>query len=57
LVNGTGNPSLVIPATVTDGLPIGVQLVGRMWDEPMLFALARPLLAELGGVPHPPELA
>ncbi len=57
LVNATGNPSLVIPATVTDGLPIGVQLVGRMWDEPTLFALARPLLEELGGVPRPPELA
>ena len=57
LVNGTGNPSLVLPATIADGLPIGVQLVGRMWDEPTLFALARPLLDDLGGVPHPPELS
>ncbi len=57
LVNVTGNPSLVVPTMVTDGLPIGVQLVGRMWDEATLFAFARPLLAALGGVPHPPEPA
>jgi aspartyl-tRNA(Asn)/glutamyl-tRNA(Gln) amidotransferase subunit A len=57
LVNASGNPSLVIPATIADGLPIGVQLVGRMWDEPTLFAVARPLIEELGGIPEPPELA
>ena len=37
-----------------DGLPIGVPLVGRMWDEPTLFAVARPLVEALGGVPAPP---
>ena len=57
LVNATGNPSLAIPALVAGGLPIGVQLIGRMWDEPTLFALARPLVAELGGVPRPPDPA
>jgi len=55
LMNVTGNPSLVIPTMVTGGLPVGVQLVGRMWDEATLFALARPLLAALGGVPRPPQ--
>jgi aspartyl-tRNA(Asn)/glutamyl-tRNA(Gln) amidotransferase subunit A len=57
LMNATGNPSLVLPTGVVDGLPVGIQLVGRMWDEPTLFALARPLLEALGGVPRPPELA
>lgn len=57
LVNATGNPSLVIPTGLAEGLPVGVQLVGRMWDEPTLFALAAPLLETLGGVPRPPEPA
>jgi aspartyl-tRNA(Asn)/glutamyl-tRNA(Gln) amidotransferase subunit A len=57
LINVTGNPSLVVPTGLAGGLPVGVQLVGRMWDEPTLFALARPLVAALGGVPRPPEAA
>jgi aspartyl-tRNA(Asn)/glutamyl-tRNA(Gln) amidotransferase subunit A len=56
LVNATGNPGLVIPAGVDGGLPVGVQLVGPMWGEPTLFALARPLVDALGGVPRPPEI-
>jgi len=55
LVNVCGNPSLVIPTGPSEsGLPVGVQLVGRMWDEATLFALARPLVAALGGVARPP---
>jgi aspartyl-tRNA(Asn)/glutamyl-tRNA(Gln) amidotransferase subunit A len=57
LTNATGNPALAIPTGLAGGLPIGIQLVGRMWDESTLFTLARPLLAALGGVPRPPELA
>ena len=55
LPNGTGNPALSLPTGLDGGLPIGVQLIGRMWDEPTLFALARPLLDALGGVRLPPE--
>lgn len=55
LTNASGNPALVLPTGVDGGLPIGVQLIGRMWDESTLFALARPLLDALGGVRLPPE--
>lgn len=55
LTNATGNPALVLPTGIDGGLPIGVQMIGRMWDEPTLFALARPLLDALGGVRLPPE--
>jgi len=55
LPNATGNPSLVLPTGVDGGLPIGVQLIGRMWDEATLFSLARPLLDALGGVRLPPD--
>jgi aspartyl-tRNA(Asn)/glutamyl-tRNA(Gln) amidotransferase subunit A len=56
LMNVTGNPSLVIPTGCADGLPIGVQLVGRMWDEPTILGAARPIVEALGGIPRPPKL-
>jgi aspartyl-tRNA(Asn)/glutamyl-tRNA(Gln) amidotransferase subunit A len=37
----TGLPTVSIPATWTeDGLPLAIQLVGRPWDEAVLFAAA-----------------
>jgi len=55
LINATGNPSLVVPAGLADGMPVGVQLIGQMWAEPTLFTFARPLVEALGGVPRPAE--
>jgi len=55
LTNATGNPSLVLPSGLDGGLPVGVQMIGRMWDESTLFTLARPLLDALGGVRLPPD--
>lgn len=41
-INYLGVPSLVIPAGFTDnGLPFGVQLVGRPFDEALLFRIGR----------------
>jgi len=37
----TGLPAIVVPAGFTDtGLPVGVELLGRAFDEPRLFELA-----------------
>jgi aspartyl-tRNA(Asn)/glutamyl-tRNA(Gln) amidotransferase subunit A len=55
LPNATGNPGLVLPTGIDGGLPIGIQLIGPMWGESMLFSLARPLLEALGGMPRPPD--
>jgi len=42
--NLTGHPVVVLPLTRSkDGLPIGVQVVGRRWSEPALLALAKNL--------------
>jgi len=42
--NLTGHPAVVLPLTRSkDGLPIGVQVVGRRWSEPALLALAKNL--------------
>lgn len=37
----TGQPTLVLPGAPADGMPFGVQLVGRRKGEPVLFAAAR----------------
>src|SRR4029077_12075197 len=52
--NLTGHPSVVLPLTrARDGMPIGVQLVGRRWSEPALLALAQQV-ARISGPFNPP---
>jgi len=46
--NVTGQPAAAVPAGVSrDGLPLGVQLVGRAGDEATLLSLSAQLQAEL----------
>jgi aspartyl-tRNA(Asn)/glutamyl-tRNA(Gln) amidotransferase subunit A len=40
-VNMAGLPGLSVPCGMSDGLPVGLQLIGRAWDEARLFGLAR----------------
>lgn len=52
--NLLGLPALVIPFTRTeDGLPIGIQLVGRPYDEELLLELAVRLEEARGPLPSP----
>jgi len=54
--NMTGNPSVVVPLTRSkDGLPIGVQLVGKRWSEPELLALAQKVALITGPFTPPPN--
>lgn len=43
----TGSPVVSLPAGVVDGLPVGLQIVGRRWQETRLLALARRIEALL----------
>ncbi len=58
----TGHPVLCLPCGVdADGLPFGLQIVGRRWDERRLLAIGAALeaaLAEIPGCARPrPDLA
>jgi aspartyl-tRNA(Asn)/glutamyl-tRNA(Gln) amidotransferase subunit A len=40
-VNMAGLPGLSVPCGMSQGLPVGLQLIGRAWDEGRLFQLGR----------------
>lgn len=57
LFNYTGQPAVVIPYTHDDdGLPIGVQLVAKRWDEARLLGIARAIVPVTEGFQRPPAL-
>ena len=53
--NLLGNPAAVVPVShSSDGLPIGVQIVGRPWEEEQVLAVAAVLEKERGAWKVPP---
>src|SRR3954465_4423229 len=40
-VNMAGLPGISIPCGLSEGMPVGLQLIGPAWSEPSLFSLAR----------------
>ena len=55
LFNYTGNPACVLPYTLDrEGLPIGVQLVGKRWSEAHLLAIAQAVSQVAGEFRRPP---
>jgi len=54
--NLLGNPAVVVPIGQSpDGLPIGVQIVGRPWQEEAILAVAAKIEEASGGFRPPPE--
>lgn len=55
LFNHTGHPAVALPYRLDrDGLPLGVQLVGKRWDDMRLLAMARAVARLTGGFQRPP---
>lgn len=55
LFNYTGHPAVVLPYKLDgDGLPLGVHLVGKRWDDSRLLAMAKALSAVTGDFRRPP---
>jgi amidase len=52
--NVTGSPVVVIPLGLTEeGLPIGIQVVGRRWHDMELLSVAEKLAEVAGPMQHP----
>ena len=55
LFNLTGHPVVVIPIGQTDdGLPIGMQIVGKRWQDMSLLAISQEINQVAGSFQHPP---
>jgi amidase len=53
--NLLGNPAAVVPVgRSAEGLPIGVQIVGRPWEDEAVLAVAAKIEAATGGFRRPP---
>lgn len=50
----TGSPVVVLPIGVEDGLPVGVQVIGKRWQEESLLGMSARLEKVLGGFVPPP---
>jgi aspartyl-tRNA(Asn)/glutamyl-tRNA(Gln) amidotransferase subunit A len=47
-LNVAGLPGISVPCGLSDGLPVGLQFMGRAWDERRLFGIARAYEAVTG---------
>jgi amidase len=58
LANLTGQPSIVLPCGFSkQGLPIGLQLIGKRWGEAKLLGVAKAIEKLLPPCPIPPNFA
>jgi aspartyl-tRNA(Asn)/glutamyl-tRNA(Gln) amidotransferase subunit A len=55
--NVTGHPALAVPiGFASDGLPMGMQIVGRLFDEPTVLQIGAAYEAEAGWHKKRPDL-
>ena len=52
--NLTGNPAMTVPIEIANNLPIGVQIVGRCWEEEAVLAVAAQLEEAIGPIAPSP---
>lgn len=55
IFNLTGNPAISMPCGITkNGLPAGIQLAGKRWDDFGLLSIAEKISGIIGGYRRPP---
>ncbi|MBN9758186.1 Amidase [Pseudonocardia sp. Ae406_Ps2] len=53
----SGHPAVSVPAGLVDGLPVGLMIVGRRFDDATVLRVAHTFEQAVGGFPAPPALA
>ena len=53
----TGHPAISVPAGLVDGLPVGMMLVGKRFDDATVLRLADAFESMSGGFPRAPGIA
>ena len=53
----TGHPATSVPAGLVDGLPAGLMLIGRHFDDATCLRVAHTFEQAVGGFPAPPDTA
>jgi amidase len=51
----TGHPATSVPAGLVDGLPVGMMIVGRQFDDATCLRMAAAFEEAVGGFPAPPR--
>nr|QDL89723.1 Amidase [Sym plasmid]QDL89738.1 Amidase [Sym plasmid] len=49
----TGHPACTVPAGLADGIPVGMMIVGRQFDDAMVLRVANAFERAVGGFPTP----
>lgn len=53
----TGHPAISVPAGLADGLPVGMMMVGRQFDDATVLRAAHAFEQAVGGFPAPAQAA
>jgi amidase len=53
----TGHPAISVPAGLVDGLPVGMMLVGKRFDDATVLRLADAFESMCGGFPTAPGVS
>jgi amidase len=53
-IDVTGHPAISVPAGLSGGLPVGMMIIGRRFDDAMCLRVARAYETAVGGFPAPP---
>jgi amidase len=50
----SGHPACSVPAGLADGLPVGMMIIGRRFDDATVLRVAHAFEQLVGGFPAPP---